>query len=162
MQIVTLDPEMPPYSSGKGMAITPLPAKSSSMSFGYWAVSSISAARGATRSWTISRMVSRMASCSSEKPKSTFAQLSRETRAVPPRPLRKSGCHFCRGEACPAHAGTNSAEQRARDHYALDLVRTFVDLERLGVPEVTLERVVREVPVAAGDLQRVGRDVHGG
>ena len=87
MQMVTLDPEMPPYSSGKGMAITPLLAKSSSMSFGYSAVSSISAARGATRSWTISRMVSRMASCSSEKLKSTSPNYHRvvETRTVPPR-----------------------------------------------------------------------------
>src|SRR5581483_4518455 len=70
MQIVTLDPLIPPYSSGNGMARIPFSAKSISMSFGYSAFSSISAARGTTLSWTSSRMVSRIASCSSLKSKS--------------------------------------------------------------------------------------------
>src|SRR5229473_6768558 len=70
MQMVTLEPEMPPYSSGKGMPRMPFSAKSLSMSFGYSAFSSISAARGATLSCTSSRIVSRIAICSSEKSKS--------------------------------------------------------------------------------------------
>ena len=73
MQMVTLEPEMPPYSSGNGMLRMPLAANSDSMSFGYSARSSISAARGATLSWTSSRIVSRIASCSSENSKSMFA-----------------------------------------------------------------------------------------
>src|SRR5947209_2064219 len=70
MQMVTLEPLMPPYSSGIGMARTPFSAKSFSMSSGYSSLSSISAALGATLSCTNSRMVSRIASCSSEKLKS--------------------------------------------------------------------------------------------
>src|SRR2546427_501857 len=45
MQIVTLEPDMPPYCSGNGMPRIPFSAKSLSMSFGYSAFSSISAAR---------------------------------------------------------------------------------------------------------------------
>src|SRR6266566_5191127 len=75
MQMVTLEPEIPPYSSGKGMPRIPLSAKSLSMSFGYSAFSSISAARGATRSWTSSRIVSRIATCSCESSKSMSVRL---------------------------------------------------------------------------------------
>src|SRR5215469_2611680 len=46
------------------------------MSLGYSAFSSISAARGATRSCTSSRIVSRIASCSSENSKSMVSELS--------------------------------------------------------------------------------------
>src|SRR5579872_1558525 len=73
MQMVTLEPEIPPYSSGNGMPRIPFSANSFSMSFGYSAVWSISAARGATLSWTSSRMVSRIATCSSENSKSMSA-----------------------------------------------------------------------------------------
>jgi len=65
MQIVTLEPEMPPYCSGNGMPRMPFAAKSCSMSFGYSAFSSISAARGATRSRAIWRTRSRNEICSS-------------------------------------------------------------------------------------------------
>src|SRR5260370_40541350 len=76
MQIVTLEPEMPPYSSGNGMPRIPFSANSFSMSFGYSPVWSISAARGATRSWTSSRIVSLMATCSGVNSKSIWAGLS--------------------------------------------------------------------------------------
>src|SRR5258708_21925525 len=76
MQIVTLEPDMPPYSSGKGMPRIPFSANSFSMSFGYSPLRSISAARGATRSWTSSRIVSLMATCSGVNSKSISAGLS--------------------------------------------------------------------------------------
>src|SRR3984893_4233350 len=78
MQIVTLEPEMPPYSSGNGMPRMPFSANSFSMSLGYSAFSSISAARGATRSWTSSRIVSLMATCSSENSKSMWVSLAEQ------------------------------------------------------------------------------------
>src|SRR4029077_12474687 len=77
MQMVTLEPEIPPYSSGNGMPRMPLSAKSFSMSFGYSPVWSISAARGATRSCTSSRIVSRIATCSVLNSKSMPVRLSR-------------------------------------------------------------------------------------
>jgi len=47
MQIVTLEPEIPPYCSGNGMPRMPLSAKSFSMSFGYSAFCvDLSRARG--------------------------------------------------------------------------------------------------------------------
>src|SRR5262245_64675953 len=117
MQMVTLEPLMPPYSSGMGMARTPLSANSFSMSVGYSAFSSISAARGATRSCTSSRIVSRIASCSSEKLKSM-----RRLCGAPGRSLR-------------------SPDQVAGDHHPLDLVGALVDLQGLGVAEVPLQRL---------------------
>ena len=77
MQMVTLDPEIPPYSSGKGIPRMPLSANSFSMSFGYSAFWSISAARGATRSWTSSRIVSRIATCSAVNSKSISSLIIR-------------------------------------------------------------------------------------
>src|ERR1700757_4852595 len=122
MQIVTLEPEMPPYSSGKGIPRMPLSAKSFSMSLGYSPVWSISAARGATRSCTSSRIVSRIASCSALNSKSIL--------------------------------GLSGSQQFTRDHHSLDLVRAFVDLERLGVAHVALERAAHPRAVVARDLQR--------
>src|SRR5579864_4937996 len=78
MQMVTDDPEMPPYCSGNGIPRMPFSAKSFSMSLGYSAVWSISAARGATRSCTSSRIVSRIAICSSENSKSTGVSLAEQ------------------------------------------------------------------------------------
>src|SRR3954470_2957517 len=48
----------------------------------------------------------------------------------------------------------------ARDHEALDLFRSLVDLRDLGVPHHPLDRVLLHVPVAAEDLDGVGRDLH--
>src|SRR5439155_755785 len=50
--------------------------------------------------------------------------------------------------------------QVPRDHHALDLVRAFVDLRDLRVPHVPLDGVVTRVPVAAEDLDGVGRHPH--
>src|SRR5438067_2092024 len=110
MQMLTLEPDIPPYSSGNGMPRMPFSAKRASMSFGYSAFWSISAARGATLSWTSSRIVSRMATCSSLNSKSM-------TR------LELSGL-----------------EQVSGDHHPLHLVGALVDLQRLGVSNVALER----------------------
>src|ERR1700730_1653054 len=113
MQIVTLEPEIPPYCSGNRMPRMPFSAKSFSMSFGYSALASISAARGATRSCTSSRTVSRIATCSSEKSKSTDVSL---------------------------------AEHPSCDDDPLDLVRAFVDLQRLRVAEMALKRAAGDGP----------------
>ena len=56
---------VPPYSSGNGRPSRSCSANSLRMSHGYSALASISAARGATRSVTIWRIVSRNSICSS-------------------------------------------------------------------------------------------------
>src|SRR5438552_16767096 len=134
MQIVTLEPEIPPYSSGKGMPRMPLSANSFSMSFGYSAVWSISAARGATASCTSARVVSLSATCSAVNSKSIRFGLS---GLLPP-------------------------QQLARDHDPLDLVRALVDLQRLGVADVALERAAGSGSLVARDLQTVQRHPHRG
>src|SRR5262249_15624245 len=125
---------MPPYSSGIGIASTPFSANSSSMSRGYSSFSSISAARGATRSCTSSRIVSRIASCSSEKSKSMGLII------------------------CPSEPG---GEDLAGDHDPLALVRALVDLQRLGVAEVALEGAGGQVALLPRQLRRRDGKVHG-
>src|SRR5438094_5306228 len=49
-----------------------------------------------------------------------------------------------------------------RDHEPLDLRGALVDLEQLRVAHELLDRVLLDVAVAAEDLHRVGRDLHGG
>src|SRR5207253_8009311 len=49
------------------------------------------------------------------------------------------------------------AEDRARDHEALDLARPLVDLGDLRVSVVALDRELLRVAVAAEDLDRLGR-----
>src|SRR6266446_1458753 len=48
-------------------------------------------------------------------------------------------------------------EDRARNHEALDLARTLVDLGDLRVSVVALDRELLRVAVAAEDLDRLGR-----
>src|SRR6266567_2896437 len=108
----------------------PLSAKSFSMSLGYSAFSSISAARGATLSWTSSRIVSLIASCSSENSKSI--------------------------------SGHTIADQIAGDDHPLDLVGALVDLQRLGIAYVALERGALDRPFVAGQLQCVEGELHRG
>ena len=66
MLSISVPVPVPPYSSSKGRPNRSCSAKSSRRSCGYSAFSSISAARGATRSWAIWRIVSRKSRCSSE------------------------------------------------------------------------------------------------
>src|ERR687895_875206 len=49
----------------------------------------------------------------------------------------------------------------ARDHQSLNLRRSLVDLEQLGVAHELLHRVLLDVAVSAEDLDRVGRHLHG-
>src|SRR5437588_12349974 len=49
------------------------------------------------------------------------------------------------------------AEDRARDHEALDLARPLVDLGDLRVSVVALDRKLLRVAVAAENLDRLGR-----
>src|SRR5207245_8179348 len=147
MQIVTLDPEMPPYCSVKGMPRIPFSAKSLSISFGYSAFSSISAARGATLSCTSSRIVSRIAICSSEKSKSIALLLD----------------HFSGDHDSLDLVGTlvdlqrfgvaNVAFEWAARHRTLlpgDLQRVQRDLHRcVGAVELRHRRLAGERPAAA-------------
>src|SRR5437867_12367994 len=93
------------------------------MSSGYSALASISAARGATRSCTSSRIVSRIATCSAVNSKSM------------------------------SRARLSGPEQFARDDDPLHLVRAFVDLQGLGVAHVALERASVDRAVLTRDLQ---------
>src|SRR4051794_12274266 len=54
------------------------------------------------------------------------------------------------------------AQELARDHDALDLVRALVDLGDLRVAHHPLDWIFLDVAVAAEDLHGVGRHVHGG
>jgi hypothetical protein len=54
-----------------------------------------------------------------------------------------------------------SPRERARDEQPLDLARALVDLRDARVAVVPLDRVVREVAVAAMDLDRLGADPFG-
>src|SRR3990170_5309199 len=49
------------------------------------------------------------------------------------------------------------AEDRARDHEALDLARALVDLRHLRVAVVAFDRELRREAVAAEDLERLSR-----
>src|SRR5262245_53366516 len=51
-------------------------------------------------------------------------------------------------------------QQLARDHEALDLGRSLVDLEERRVAHELLDRELLDVPVAAEDLDGIGRDLH--
>src|SRR5207302_6230413 len=76
---------------------------------------------------------------------------------------------LCRG--VPSHRGVWGpphvrpaelrAQQLARDDDALDLAGALVDLHDLRVTEEALDGELARVAVAAEDLDRVGRDLHG-
>src|SRR5215213_317021 len=57
--------------------------------------------------------------------------------------------------------GAALAQHLPGDHEPLDLVRALVDLRDLRVPHHALDRVLLDVPVAAQDLDGLGRDPHG-
>src|SRR5919106_4558596 len=81
----------------------------------------------------------------------------------PPRPGRR-----CRAARHPSRSGTTRAGGRrsrvqdlAGDHELLDLRGALVKLRDLGVAEVPLDLVVLDEPIAAVDLDSVGRHLHG-
>src|SRR5579859_2116952 len=57
---------------------------------------------------------------------------------------------------------TNIAEQRARNHNALDLIRPLENLRHLHVAHITFDGVVAHIARAAQHLHGVGRDFHSG
>src|SRR5579872_6019045 len=154
MQMVTLEPEMPPYSSGNGMPRIPLSAKSFSMSFGYSAVWSISAARGATLSSTSSRIVSRMASCSGVSSKSIAVRLA-EQLARDDDTLDLVRAFIDLEGLCVAHVALERAACNS-PRLARQLERVKGDLHR-GIRAVELRhrRLLRERPAQPAQPRRV-------
>src|SRR5439155_1024192 len=85
----------------------------------------------------------------------------RGDRGDPQRAVRKAGGRLraCRGPHVQRAA--LQAQQLARDDDALDLAGALVDLHDLRVAEEALDGELARVAVAAQDLDRVGRDLHG-
>src|SRR5689334_11528213 len=76
-----------------------------------------------------------------------------------PQVRRRPARYFGSGE--PPSNPRLRAEDVAGDDHALDLAGPLVDLEQLGVAHQLLDGVVLGVAVAAEDLDRVGRRLHG-
>src|SRR6266699_2387902 len=142
------------------------------MSLGNSAFSSISAARGATRSCTSSRIVSRIATCSSDSSKSISVRL--DPIRIPYRGRGTGGrgppghTRFAIGSLKVARSkcfenptAGSYLHHFSRDDDPLHLVRALIDLERFGVAHMTLEWAARKDTLIAGQLQRVEGDLHG-
>src|SRR6266567_3869446 len=83
------------------------------------------------------------------------------TKRLPPTPRaeKRSGA---RGSSGSEQAPKSIPREKDLFRYyeALNLTGPFVNLKQLRVAHQLLDRVLLDVPVAAEDLHRVGRDLH--
>src|SRR6185436_11165479 len=135
----------------------PLSAKSFSMSLGYSAFSSISAARGKTLSWTSSRIVSRIAICSSLNSKSISAHTIADQITGDDHALNLVGALVdLQGLGVADVALEGAAPQRALVAGELDGVKR--ELHRgVGAVELGHRRLAREWPASAAQPRGVIR-----
>src|SRR3954454_15360348 len=76
--------------------------------------------------------------------------------------LRRARAGTARESVATRAGSVPRKEDFPGNHEALDLGRSLVDLEELRVAHQLLDGVLLHVPVAAEDLDRVGRDLHRG